>query len=390
MDLLESHRILLISTQDYIHHPIPSRHHYIFEELATRHEVHVPHFHVSRGKTRPTRLHVHEATIFPVRSPLLHYTLNAPYHYRVMAKIIRDEDIDVVVAAHILAASAAIRPARKEGIPVIFDLKDWFPDSAAEYYKNRYLKELIRRSVLHMTKKNLDRSDFIITVSPSLVDRLSDHHYASTLITNGVDTDIFRPKDGRKARDDLGIPQGTFVIGFVGAIERWFALDDVIRALPDLIAKNPDILLLIVGGGLFTGYMQELKCLIRDLGLDSYVRFTGLIDYPLLPDYIAAMDVCLIPFAKWGEFALPNKFFEYSACGKPIVMTPIPDVEKIGGPNLFVYRSRSEFLGHVGRIMADPPSFSLDMEGFSWKSRAREFEKIFDRLTGEATPRSRS
>ena len=46
-------KILLVSTQDYIHHPVPSRHHYIFEELARRHEVHVAHFHVSRGK-RPS------------------------------------------------------------------------------------------------------------------------------------------------------------------------------------------------------------------------------------------------------------------------------------------------------------------------------------------------
>ncbi len=67
-------RILLVSTQDYVHHPIPSRHHYIFEELAKRHEVHVPHFHVSRGKERETRL--------------------------------------------------------------MFDLKDWFSDSATAYYKN--------------------------------------------------------------------------------------------------------------------------------------------------------------------------------------------------------------------------------------------------------------
>jgi phosphatidylinositol alpha-1,6-mannosyltransferase len=28
-------KILLVSTQDYLHHPIPSRHHYIFEELTT-------------------------------------------------------------------------------------------------------------------------------------------------------------------------------------------------------------------------------------------------------------------------------------------------------------------------------------------------------------------
>jgi len=79
-------RILLVSTQDYIHHPIPSRHHYIFEELAKRHEVHVPHFHVSRGKERETRLIVHEATKFPVREPILHYTLNAPFPYAVFKK----------------------------------------------------------------------------------------------------------------------------------------------------------------------------------------------------------------------------------------------------------------------------------------------------------------
>ncbi|MCK4397820.1 MAG: hypothetical protein KAV25_02380 [Methanophagales archaeon] len=106
-------RILLVSTQDYIHHPIPSRHHYIFEELAKRHEVHVPHFHVSKGKERETRLIVHEATMFPVREPILHYTLNAPFQYAVFKKIIKEEGIDIVVAAHIFAGAAVIHAAKK-------------------------------------------------------------------------------------------------------------------------------------------------------------------------------------------------------------------------------------------------------------------------------------
>ncbi|MHB8051875.1 MAG: glycosyltransferase, partial [Methanoregula sp.] len=99
-------KILLVSTQDYIHHPVPSRHHYIFEELAKRHEVHVAHFHVSRGEARPTRLIVDETTQFPLKSPLLHYTLNTPYHFYIFNKIIHDKGIDVVVAAHVLAGSA--------------------------------------------------------------------------------------------------------------------------------------------------------------------------------------------------------------------------------------------------------------------------------------------
>ncbi|MDP3565090.1 MAG: glycosyltransferase WbuB, partial [Methanoregula sp.] len=140
-------KILLVSTQDYIHHPIPSRHHYIFEELALNHEVHVAHFHVSRGVERPTRLIVEEATQVPVTSPFLHYTLNAPYHFHIFNKIIRDKEIDVVVAAHVLAGTAVIHAAKKYQVPVVFDLKDWFPDSAAAYFNNRVIQETVRKSV---------------------------------------------------------------------------------------------------------------------------------------------------------------------------------------------------------------------------------------------------
>ena len=165
-------KILLVSTQDYIHHPIPSRHHYIFEELARRHEVHVAHFHVSRGETRTTHLIVEEATQFPITSPLLHYTLNTPYHFHIFNKIIREQGIDVVVAAHVLAGTAVIHAAKKYQVPVVFDLKDWFPDSAAAYFKNKLMQETIRRSVWAITKRNLTNSDKITTVSPSLVEKL--------------------------------------------------------------------------------------------------------------------------------------------------------------------------------------------------------------------------
>ena len=60
-------KILLVSTQDYIHHPIPSRHHYIFEDLASRHEIHVAHFHVSRGEARETRLLSMKQHSFPLQ-----------------------------------------------------------------------------------------------------------------------------------------------------------------------------------------------------------------------------------------------------------------------------------------------------------------------------------
>ncbi len=379
-------RILLVSTQDYIHHPIPSRHHNIFEELATRHEVHVPHFHVSRGKERATRLVVHEATKYPVESPLLHYTLNAPCHYRVLRDVIREHDIDVVVGAHVLAGTAMIRAAKKYDVPVIFDLKDWFPDSAAAYYKNPALQWALRSGVLAITRYNLDRSDLVTTVSPGLVEKLRTYGYDPTLITNGVNTDLFRPMDSRPMRSRLGIDDDAFVLGFAGAVERWYALDEVIRAFPEVLAIRPDAVLLIVGGSLFTDYSEELKRLAADLGIADRVIFTGAVDYAEMPHYIAPMDLCTIPLSppQWIDIALPNKYFEYSACGKPILSTPIPDMMRMGGDHLFIYKNRDEFVPKIREVLDGPGRYDISVSEHSWRNKARAFEKIFESVTQSA------
>ena len=375
-------KILLVSTQDYIHHPIPSRHHYIFEELASRHEVHVAHFHVSRGDTRPTRLIVEEATQFPLTGPLLHYTLNTPYHFHIFNKIIREQNIDVVVAAHVLAGTAVIHAAKKYQVPVVFDLKDWFPDSAAAYFKNNIIQETVRKSVWAITKRNLSNSNKITTVSPSLVEKLKKHGFSADLITNGVDTDIFKPMNGAEKRKELGFTADDFIIGFCGSIERWYAIDEMIRALPELIRYHPSTKMLVVGGSLFTSYKAELQELAVELNVSDRVIFTGTKPYRELPGYIACMDVCTIPLSppQWGDIALPNKFFEYSACGKPILMRPIPDVTRIGGPNLCVYRTQEEYIAEIKTIMDNPVNFSIDLKNYSWIEKARQFETILQSI----------
>ena len=94
------------------------------------------------------------------------------------------------------------------------------------------------------------------------------------------------------------------------------------------------------------------------------------------------MDACTIPLSppQWGEIALPNKFFEYSACGKPIVMRPIPDVARIGGPNLFVYRTQEEYIAQIQTLMKNPCTFNINLEKYSWKEKAGQFEALLNNL----------
>jgi glycosyltransferase involved in cell wall biosynthesis len=245
------------------------------------------------------------------------------------------------------------------------------------------MQKMVRNGVWAITRRNLTNCDVITTVSPSLVEKLGRLGFTAELITNGVDTEIFRPMDGAPARRELGIGSQEFVIGFCGSVERWYAIDEMIRALPAIIQYRPDTRLLIVGGSLFTDYQQELAALAGELGVASRVMFTGLRPYNELPRYIACMDACTIPLSppQWGEIALPNKYFEYSACGKPIVMRPMPDVERIGGEELYVYRTRDEYLAHIKALMDHPARISANPQNNSWREKSRQFEAVFNRVT---------
>jgi glycosyltransferase involved in cell wall biosynthesis len=378
-------KILLISSQDYIHHKVLSRHHNIFEDMASRHEIHVAHFHVTHGEPRYTKLIVEECTMFPSTSPLIHYTINAPYHFYVLDKIIKDNNIDIVVAAHVLAGTAAIRAAHKNNIPVLFDLKDWFPDSAAAYFKNKLLKDAVREAVWQVTKYNLSHSDKITTVSPSLVNKLKSLGFESELITNGVDTSLFKPMHIKREDLGIGLEQGEFVIGFVGSIERWYNLKEMIIAMGFLTKYNPNCKLLIVGGSLFTDYENELKQIVLDMNLSKNVIFTGLKRYTSLPKYINCMDVCVIPLEpkQWRDIALPNKYFEYTACGKPIVMTHMQDVEEICGANVFVYNNPVQYIEIMKSLMRLNNETSCDVSKDSWKQKSLEMETVLKNMVAD-------
>ena len=62
-------------------------------------------------------------------------------------------------------------------------------------------------------------------------------------------------------------------------------------------------------------------------------------------------------------------------------MRPIPDVTKIGGPNLFVYRTQKNFVSQVKALMDLPKTYHIDLENYSWKAKARQFEALFERLS---------
>jgi hypothetical protein len=77
---------------------------------------------------------------------------------------------------------------------------------------------------------------------------------------------------------------------------------------------------------------------------------------------------------------LPNKFFEYTSCKKPILMTPMPDVEALGEGNIFVYRNQKEYISQIKNLMQRDYRFFIDASKYDWGNRADSFERVFNKV----------
>src|SRR5690606_22631030 len=97
-----------------------------------------------------------------------------------------------------------------------------------------------------------------------------------TLIYNGVDTSRFSPeKDGAAFRQEVGIPTGAPLAGFVGRLSPEKGPDLFVRAAHFAAQRHPTAHFVLVGAGPLEG---ELRGMIADLGLAERVHLAGLWD----------------------------------------------------------------------------------------------------------------
>ncbi|MFF8829053.1 glycosyltransferase family 4 protein [Streptomyces sp. NPDC015131] len=136
----------------------------------------------------------------------------------------------------------------------------------------------------------------------------------------GVDEKTFHPGSGGDAvRERLGLA-GWPVVVCVSRLVPRKGQDTLIRAMPSILARVPDAVLLIVGGG---PYEQDLRRLAAETGVAASVRFTGAVPWEELPAHYGAGDVFAMPCrTRRGGLdveGLGIVYLEASATGLPVV-----------------------------------------------------------------------
>ncbi|MEV1083026.1 glycosyltransferase family 4 protein [Streptomyces sp. NPDC050211] len=136
----------------------------------------------------------------------------------------------------------------------------------------------------------------------------------------GVDEKTFHPESGGDAiRARLGLTDRPVIVCVSRLVPRK-GQDTLVLAMPRILAKEPEAVLLIVGGG---PYETELRKLAAETRVTDSVRFTGPVPWSELPAHYGAGDVFAMPCRTRRRGldveGLGIVYLEASATGLPVV-----------------------------------------------------------------------
>ena len=240
-----------------------------------------------------------------------------------VAKIVKPD----ILHAHspALNAIAALRVGRSLGIPVVYEVRAFWEDAAADHGTTTEgsIRYRLTRAMETYAFKHVDavtticeglRSDIVARGIPST---------KVTLVPNAVDIKKFSiggaPDDILKAQ--LGLA-GARILGFIGSFYAYEGLDLLLTALPRILVQTPDVRVLLVGGG---PQEDALKQQSRQLGIADKVVFTGRVPHSEVNRYYDLMDVLVYPrhSMRLTELVTPLKPLEAMAQGRLFVASNV-------------------------------------------------------------------
>jgi len=166
--------------------------------------------------------------------------------------------------------------------------------------------------------------DHLIVASSSVLERYEPflrrgdlRRERVSIVESAYRTDRFHPGvDGRGVRRELGLVDGTPLVGVVGRLVRDKGHDDLLRAAVQILARRPEVLFVMIGTG---SREAELKALAARLGVAAAVRFLGFRDD--MPELTSALTLSVLPSVDCDASSAVLK--EALACGVPAVATDV-------------------------------------------------------------------
>lgn len=247
-------------------------------------------------------------------------------------RLLKSQEFDAIVLYAVPTyGHQVLRLAKKYGVPVIFRALD--------------VSHLIRKSLLSPLIKLAEKyvyqhSDVVSANNPAMA------RYCSTLgsrvngtFVNLPPLDVSHFKEISKnsigglstLRASLGFKPDDKIVTYMGSFFYFSGLVQVVKAFAKVAPGNPQVKLLLIGGG---EQDSELRNLVKKENLTNRVVFTGFIAYAQLPTYLKLSTVAINPMISHpvSNAAFPHKVLQYMAAGIPVVSTKLEGIFETFGP----------------------------------------------------------
>ncbi len=179
------------------------------------------------------------------------------------------------------------------------------------------------------------RVGHIVAITPELRTNFIEKHQAAPeqimLAHDGIREARFNHLPDRvTARRQIGWDESAFIVGYMGRLHT-MGMDKGVGLLVNATAQIEEVTLALVGGPDDMAAQLEQQWLNQGGNSTDFYN-AGTVKPDEIPIYLAAFDVCAMPFP-WTEhyayYMSPLKLFEYMASGKAILATDLPSVTDV-------------------------------------------------------------
>ena len=246
---------------------------------------------------------------------------------------------------------------RTAGIPLVGEV-DSMVD---EEIRMRGQPDWAAALTLGLDRFNNRLSSGLVCVSRGLRDesiRRCANPATTVAIPNGARTDLMQPSDRTACRDQFGLAERDFVVGFAGTLAAWQGLDFLVAAAAKL-PHDPGLTLAIMGAGQFG---DELRRQVAAAGLDELFVFVPPGSQEQVARFLGGCDAVVVPIndprrLRYGLSVL--KFWDAVSVGLPVVAPEGSELEEpladLGLPGLFDPTDPSSLAAALLAVAQDGP-----------------------------------
>ena len=268
------------------------------------------------------------------------YFLRDFYLRKKFINIIKKYSIDLISPQDNITNVPAILAAKKCLIPVLAHIRDhWYACPKSSCFRSngseckycnwrslmtcvpwyRYPIDLYKWINIKKSSKVIELADAKVVISSAVKHKLAELGVKNNvnIVAGARVLKHFEKKiDVDKFKHELGLRK--IVVTYIGSFFKTKGILQIFKFMPDILRKNPDVSLLLVGDG--TLY-PEVVDLVKKEGLENQVVLTGRILFDKIPDYYIISDILIAPHL-WSE-PLGATILEASAAGKPAIISEL-------------------------------------------------------------------